>query len=427
MILDKEKVFVIYNTDDASGDSQTVAEYYATARGLTSAYVQGFALGTTDVILYAAAAAYRAGVLTDIKTAIDAAGDIEGIVISINCPIEVDLDNAVGNYLDKASLCKTIGSIDRVVGAPNVLPLIDVELTYRDIDYIDGQNEGPTYDAVDVMRRHYGPSTGGTLGAPEHLKDGTPVPDWRNAGSLRGEKTLPCGRLGHHSGFTDSAVLAIRCIDDAIWFEQNGDPSISPILIGMAERATNLLHCNGYDVYHLLNGKISPIHTYDGDYGNNASSKYAAHNYTYDLPVITIPDQATWLSGGGPVIDLWGWLGTGFENNGDVYKDSVNFLRGAWMFESTSTDVSSNSLLNGACCSIGPIMEPTVSGVPTINGLARMLLQGYSMMEAEMCSYPLASAQISWHPEVWGDPLYTPMGALAFSRHGGSVSGVETT
>lgn len=416
MILNPGKVLVIYNTSDASGNSQAVAEYYAAARGL--GHVQGYALGLVGRIAYASMAGFRSGVLTDIQTYIDANG-IEGIVLSINCPRDAFVQNG-STYNEVASLCKIIGNCWRVTATADTKPYVTLARSPWGATDVDGSNDGSSQKFMVIEAAASG--TFDPNAAPSRR-----VYDWRLA-QTGSTDTLPCGRLGYFTGsFNDDVTLAERCIDDALWFEQNGNLASEPMLFGLSSRGGNpalsggyapLTYGNVYGAYRLLHDQVGAVHTYEGNSAGSAGCKYEDDSWGFAKPPISITDQVAFLAGNGPVVDVWGWLGTGAENIGNVWTGSVVWRRGGWMFESTSTDVSKHALLNGACACVIPVTEPTTSGLPEITGMTRQLLRGFSLMEAEMCSLPTSflGPYYSCYSEVWGDPLYSPLAKLGYGR-----------
>jgi hypothetical protein len=174
----------------------------------------------------------------------------------------------------------------------------------------------------------------------------------------------------------------------------------------MSTRSTYIEHGNVYESWQLaINAGCANTLTYDGDHDYSVGSRWQDHDWGYAEPAWTIPDTQAWHHGDGPLKELWGWIGTGYENHDAGAFLSANFLRGAWMFESTSANVSGQALTYGACAAICPTQEPLSIGVPEISGLMTYLLMGFSMEEAcqMSCSYSVASST-----EVWGDPFYTP-------------------
>lgn len=406
MISSYKNIAVLYNSDDSTGDSQAAAEYLADARGIPPGNVGGVAFGTTYNIAYADAAAYRAGALTDANTFLTSLSTVEGVVVSINCPHWIKLIEA-GAYGDYSGFCKVIGNVDYVISGPDIGAQNTMYFHNVEVDNLDGSNSG----SYTTWYRHYGPWNNYEI-----------VKDWRNAYFFGSHGTsYPCGRLGYSTGsFDDDLDLAKRCIDDAIWAENNINPLEEPILTGLSYRNTYLTIGEVMQAYtYLLDRGFKNLLTYHGNYADDANSKYSYYSYSFPLPDITIPDQVTWLQGGGPLTTLWGWVGTGFENNGNAYLPSVNFKRGAWMFESTSGDVSKYSLLNNACACIIPVREPTTSGVPQIDGLIRLLLQGYSMMEADYAAQTGPSYLYHRFSEAWGDPTYSPLASVGMLNRAG--------
>jgi hypothetical protein len=419
MIINPKKILVCYNTAagisaQARADSQEAAEYYATMRNLDPVHVQGFDFGSVDTIAAPTGRdAFRAGALAAIDAYITA-NAIEGVLLSINCPSGYGT-GAAETYPNKA-LCRVVGDSTRILAG--------------------AATQGPLCGLPNYATETYGPGEDATKEPWYRVRlrvanNATPpfCYDIRNAANntIWGAphyKQTPCGRLGYHSGFSDSLSIAKRCVDDAVWFEQNGNPANEPFLFGFSTRTTDGFLGQGHiwDAYRQLHAHVGAVHTYDGNWNNTASRKYAANDWSWEQPEITIPDQATWLMGGGPNIELWGWLGTGFENNGSAYLSSVTFKRGAFMFESTSAKVSHHSLPNGACACIIPYTEPTTAGLPEIGGLVYFMLRGFSLEEATIAT--MIYSGNSEMAEVWGDPYYSPLNKIRYSKTGGiSVGG----
>lgn len=415
MILDPTKTVVIYNTADTSGGSQSVAEYYAAARNL--GHVLGVDLGLTYVIPYASMPAFRVGALTTIRDYLDA-NAIEGVVLSINCP-KMAQARPYTDWTDISSLCKIIGNCWDVIATADTQPKNTLYRGIWRMTALDGSYDA-AYQSFNVYESalSYDYNVAAPV-SPRRI-------DWRQSPHYGGTKTIPCGRLGLPTGtFADDATLALRCIDDAVWYERNGDPGASTMLFGLSSRGADpatyapLTVGNVAFAHHVLASLVCGVEVYDGNYAGVAGTKYAAHNWQFAQPTITIPDAVTFLAGSGPVKSVWGWLGTGAENTGTAFTGSVQFERGGWMFESTSTDVSKHALSVGACACICPVTEPGVSGLPEIGGLSRQLARGMSMMEAELCSGAPQFVQVSGlYAEAWGDPLYTPFSG---SRRGRSA------
>lgn len=410
MIANPKKLMVIHNTQYAN--SLTAAQYYAAARGLDTAHIQGYDLGTSDTITSPTARdAFRAGALAAINTYI-INNNIEAVLLSICCPAGYDTGD--GSGLPIKSLCRVIGD------APQVLAGI--------------ATTGPRCDKPNLQQTEYGP--GGVVGThvpwyrirlfnTNAVSSGY-CTDWRNAanGTQWGApyyKQIPCGRLGYHNAdlSTDSLATAQRCVDDAVWFEQNGNPANEPFLFGFSDRTALMEQGNIWDAWNMLHEHVGTVHAYDGDYANLAATKYAARNWSWPQPAITIPDQATWLMGGGPNIELWGWLGTGLNNNNDVYLPSVTFKRGSWMFESTSQFVSKHAIPAGACAAILPLAEPTSTGLPEISGLVYFLLRNFSLEEATIATMSFNGSADQC--EVWGDPYYSPLNKVRYSKAGAAA------
>lgn len=410
-MIDWSKTAVIHNTQYAN--SQTVAEYYATARGIPAGNVQGFALGTASTIgtTNATRDTFRNGVLTDIRDYCTA-NAIESVALSICCPRFYGHDpenltrpEGIYNSDRYSAFCRTISDADRIVtvgGAQAARTLMPINSSHT-------LNFGGAKSATGFR-----------------LKNGTVfIFDWRDATLTAAYDHVFCGRLGYSTGTlsTDSVSLAERCIDDAIWYEENGDPATSPIIFGMSTRTTYLEHGNVYAAWrNAVNTGCRNTLKYDGDHDNTPSSKWSGHDWGYDEPEWDIPDTQVWLNGGGPLFDMWGCLGTGLENNAgevsDLAVNSVNIQRGAWVFESTSTNVSGQCIPHGLTAAICPLQEPYSNGVPEISGLMQYLLMGFSIEEACVmsCSYTQACST-----EVWGDPYYTPFKNLKFGSYGQGI------
>ena len=217
---------------------------------------------------------------------------------------------------------------------------------------------------------------------------------------------------------SDDDTLAIRCIDDAIWYEQNGDPANSPMMFGMSTRAVYMAHGNVYAAWkHAVNLGLKNTLRYNGNHDGSASSKWAGADWGYPEPSWSVVDAASWLNAGGPALDIWGWVGTGMENYaGDMVEmpdNSAVIKRGAWVFEATSGNVSGQLIPHGICAAICPVHEPYSNGIPEISGLVNYLLLGFSLEEAAQmsCDYSFASSA-----EVWGDPFYVPFNRLSYYR-----------
>lgn len=411
MITNPKKLMVIYNSNAATiTNSLAAAQYYAAARNLDTTHIQGYDFGIAANIVGAAARdAFRAGALTQIRDYI-INNSIEAVLLSIGCP--ESYDTVDGTATPYKSLCRVIGDAAGILagvattgphcGKPN-----------RQLVTYGPQGNAATHKSWTQVKMRIGNTDAHGYSY-----------DYRTAPNV-GAKQTPCGRLGFHNAdpTTDSLAVAQRCVDDAIWFERNGNPADEPFLFGFSDRAALLEQGNIYDAWRQLHEHVGTVHVYDGDYLNAANTKHVAQNWSWSLPDVTIPDQATWLMGGGPNIELWGWLGTGFNNNNNAYLPSVTFKRGGWMFESTSSFVSRHAIMAGACAAIGPLGEPFTPGLPEIGGLVYFLLRNFSLEEATIAtmSYNGSADQC----EVWGDPYYSPLNKIRYSKLGGVSAGMN--
>lgn len=410
-MIDWDKVAVIHNTQYAN--SQEVAEYYATARGIPAGNVQGFALGTAAIIgsTNASRDTFRNGVLTNIRDYCSSNG-IEAVALSICCPRRYghDPENVTRPGVVYASdrysaFCRAISDADRIVtvgGSQAAQTLLPVNASFQ-------MNFGGTKSASGIR-----------------LNNGTSfLFDWRGATLSAAYDHVFCGRLGYGNETisADSVALAKRCIDDAIWYETNGNPATSPIIFGMSTRTGYLEHGNVYAAWRkAVNAGCLNTLKYNGDHDNSAGSLWSAHDWGYAEPSWDIPDTQVWLNGGGPVFDMWGCLGTGLENNaGEVANlavNSVSIQRGAWVFESTSSNVSGQCIPHGLTAAVCPVQEPFSTGVPEISGFMQYLLMGFSMEEACVMSCRYTGACST---EVWGDPFYSPFANFPFGSYGQGI------
>ena len=413
MITNPKKLMAIYNSNAATvANSLAAAQYYAMARNLDPAHIQGYDLGEAANISGATNRdAFRAGALTQIRDYI-INNSIEAVLLSIGCPAHMDTVDGTGT--SSKSLCRVIGDAPRVLaGVATTGPACGKPNRQATV-YGRGGSAAIHKSWTQVRMRIGNTDTSG------YGYDYRTVPDSTSFGA---SKQTPCGRLGYHNGdpTTDSLALAQRCVDDAIWFEQNGNPADEPFLFGFADRSALLEQGNIWDAWQQLHEHVGIAHVYDGDYLNAANTKHAAQNWSWELPEVTILNQAAWLMGGGPNIELWGWLGAGFNNNDNAYLPSVSFKRGGWMFESTSSFVSKYAIPAGACAAIGPIGEPYPPGLPEIGGLVYFLLRNFSLEEATVAtmSYNGNADQC----EVCGDPYYSPLNKIRYSKTGGMSAG----
>lgn len=407
MIVNPKKMMVIYNTHAATiANSQAAAEYYAAARGLDSAHVQGYDLGNAaNIVGTVARDAFRAGALTDIQAYITA-NSIEAVLLSIGCPNQ--MDTVDGGATPYKSLCRVIGDAGYILAGPATRGPACGKRNVQQTVYGRDGIEGTHKSWIQVRMRNLGDT------APYSY-------DPRTAGAVFGHTQIPCGRLGYHNAdpVQDSLAIAQRCVDDAIWFEQNGNPANEPFLFGFADRTLLMEQGNVWDAWNQLHEHVGTAHVYDGNYLNAANTKYAAQNWSWPLPTVTIPDQATWLMGGGPALELWGWLGTGFNNNNSAWTPSATFRRGGWMFETTSTFVSKYAITQGGCAAIGPLSEPYNVGLPEIGGVVFYLIRGFSLEEAVLAT--MAENGNADQCEVWGDPYYSPLAKVPYGKQAGVV------
>lgn len=398
MIIDPTKVMVIHNTSYPS--SLTAANYYVAARSLNPSYIQGYAFGTVEVIPLASRDAFISGTLTQIRDYINANG-IQGIVLSINCPGYLTIDSGVfapSSY--ERSLCKIIGN------ARHYVSLGGNNFTYNDQFVIPKNTGWPIGNPAPGNQWSHASFC-------KPLENNVPLYDPRQIVMGDGLLPIPCGRMGYkqiNNLGSDSSSLAAKHVDDAVWFEKNGNPALESMLVGMSDRTTDgwISWGNFFHAYKLLEGRMATIHTYDGNYANAANAKYTARSWGFTKPPITISNQANFLTGSGPLLSLWGWLGGGLENTGSAYLPSVSFKRGSWMAELTSSDPSKYSLNAGACACICPLHEPFSSGLPEASGFLTLLMRGMCFMEAEFGS----NGSSIMMTEAWGDPLYTPFNLL---------------
>lgn len=403
--IDFSKVGVVYNSNAATiTKSQAVAEYYATARGLNPSFVVGYDFGTSNTVgtNNASRDSFRSGILTTLRDWINT-NSLEAVILSIGMPqhygYKPEYALQQGEYDTKkySALSQVIAQSPRILNLASDTPSVN-----------------PI--AVSPKYKNFGGSKDYSIFRP--VSNGYNVLDWRICNTYAGiDRVIFGGRLGYATDTpsSDSDTLAYRCIDDAIEFETNGKPKSSPMLFGMSNRTGYIEHGNVYLAYEWAKQfELNNIEIYDGDWGNNAGSMWNSVAVNgYEKPPVTITDQATWLQGGGPVKDIWGWVGTGHEqyqgSNPPIsvasYLTSVNFLPGSWMFESTSAGVSKYALTSGACACVVPLQEPYNIGLPEISMFFRALLSGYSIMEAAIMS---GSAYSSYVLDIWGDPLYSP-------------------
>lgn len=402
---------VIHNTTYAN--SLTAANYYVAARGLSASHVQGYALGSVDIIPLASRDAFISGTLTQIRDYIDANG-IEGVVLSINCPRTLTVDSGglpAESY--QKSLCKIIGNARHYVslGGSNSTYANDFVIPANTGWPIPNPNPGNQWNHVSPR---------------QPLLTNQRIYDLRQIVMSDGLLPIPCGRMGWKTAGSvgsDSLALAKQHVDDAVWFENNGNPANEPVLIGMSDRATDgyISFGNFFHAYKLLEGRGPLLHTYEGNYAGTAARTYSARPWGFTKPNITITNQVGFLTGGGPVHSLWGWLGGGLENTGNVYLPSVSFKRGSWMYEATSTAVSQYSLGAGACACIAPLSEPLTAGIPETSSFLEHLMRGMCFMEAEMATTS-GSLMVS---ETWGDPLYSPFTKLRVIQKSNYVSSYQ--
>ena len=420
MIADPKKIVVIYNTDDTSGNSSAIADYYISARGLDPALKKGYALGTVNLVPYAtASSASFLSLLTQIGTDLDAAL-AQGVVLSINCPTRVQISTTFGNYQDNASLCRVIADAKRVGAAAGTFPKMSIG---RAPARLTNPNDWSFTNGVEDMYVTYPAQTARTFAVTNPT---TPRQmDWRATGSVDADgSTRPCGRIGKPDTLAHDVDLAKRIIDDAVWFEQHGNPRSESVMFGYSYRAANFMHHGQLQMaYNYLRPRIGHAHVYDG--AINGQGGFSTRTWDFTMPKVTVKDQVKWLTGGGPKLRLWGWLGTGLMNPVDItaHLASVDFARGGWMFESTSKPISVPALDAGACAVIYPTGEPFAEGLPVIGSLGMLLAHGYSIMEAvDIALYPnIATSAYEYRIECGGDPLYTPFVRVS----GALVSGLS--
>ena len=413
--LDWNDIMVIYNSNAATSvNSLEVANYYAAARGIPSGNIQGYDLGTDITIgtTDAARDAFRAGALTDIQ-AFMAANSITGIALSVGCPYKYLTDETVDNS-DAGEVCKYYRSLSQIIAnAEDILAGTSAEKGSGQINSDMVQTRG-VYDVDNHTVQH-------TLVRNNAFVQ---VGTWTDIT----DNTYPirfCGRLGQPYNTTlanEGVTTAKRCVDDAIWFEENGVMSEEPWLFGYSDRniGYTMNQTNVYLAYKKLAPFVGQIHSYDGNHADAPNSKYAWKNHRWEQPEITIPDQVTWMFGGGPVIDVFGHIGVGFENSvGSNYLPSVNIRRGGLMFETTSSNPSKWCIEGGGCCAVCPDMEPCASGLPDPVLLVQSLARGKTVAEAAL---EAANTRSQLSTTVIGDPFYTPFINVANTYIGSIVT-----
>lgn len=385
-------IMVIYNT--AFAESQTVAEYYATQRGIPSGNVVGYALGTSWII-----GAYnelkhpigsdterdnfRAGPLTDIRD-FCSANNIKGIAVSIRCPDMYTFDDkplTIDGEGGVASMVFTMCNAASVLaGAPTDAPGTSLPL-------VESSSRG--------------------LQSKVPAENWSAVLDWTYVTPT--DPIIFGGKLG--KGFepslvNDSVALATTCIDDAIWFENNGVPENEPALFGYSFRVAGWMDCAQlYWAHDTLAHKLGQVHTYNGNYNSRPSSFWNDSKYDVPAPEFTIPDAELFLNGtsGAPPIDVWFWVGLGMENViNTLFYPSVTFKRGAFFFESTSGGVGRYGIAHGACATVCPVTEPYANGLPGLTALSHFLGLGFTVAEA------VAQSCAGRQTVAYGDPFYSP-------------------
>ncbi len=386
-----DKVLLIVNSDVAL--SETIADYYVTARGLNPAHRLTFAAGTGNKWTGTGADFYS-NVVTTVADYINA-HDIRAVICSAGVPVyapKYDDDPAqdllTANTLGHAGGCQLLGKTPE--GGGNAQ-----HWAHGYASAGTGCLIQPTkLNECRLARWEINHAAGGL---EEYHPEVTP---WR---VLRNRWVVPFGRLGlpNVSGApAETESETKRMIDDAIACEQYRGVPDKTVLIGrhdrvrpditalQGEQVRRAMAARGIDVQHMTN-------TID-----------AVWDDTF------LPDTVDYTDfmAGSLNLDIWGLLGSAIMNEavGAAWVNSCTFARGAWCYESTSAGFNTviNVITNGGCAGFGALYEPWSSGVPRIELVGKLLLQGKSMAEA--CAMGWVKA--GWAVDCFGDPLYRPFG-----------------
>lgn len=281
MIIDRKKILVLHNT--AYSSSKTVADYYVAARGLDPAHVIGINFGTSDTITDLTS---LSSMLSTIANSV-ATNGIQAIVLSINIPARVRHYVTSPQYNGDSALCRVIGNASQVLSSGGEKP-----------------NHRPQVGARFISSTGFATISDAALTASEY------VFNWLDH-VQPSPASLPCGRLGYHAGMgSDDSALAIRCIDDAIYYERNGNPRAEAVVFGLSTRVAYMTHGNAYLAYSAMRSAIATAHVYDGNFDNRSSASYSA-GYTslpwsFSRPPVTIPSASQFLLSGRTLIKTTG-------------------------------------------------------------------------------------------------------------------------
>lgn len=282
MIIDRKKVLVLHNT--AYSSSKTVADYYVAARGLDPAHVLGFDFGTSGYITDLSG--FIASTLSPIANYIDANG-IRAVVLSINIPTKVRQFVTSPQYNGDSSLCRAISFAREIIATNNARPVHWLRVNAK---FISSTGFATISDAALTPTDYIF----------NFVDDTPPSPPG-----------IPCGRLGYHAGMgSDDSALAIRCIDDAIYYERNGNPRAEAVVFGLSTRVAYMTQGNAYLAYSAMRSAIATAHVYDGNFDNRSSASYSA-GYTslpwsFSRPPVTIPSASQFLLSGRTLIKTTG-------------------------------------------------------------------------------------------------------------------------
>jgi hypothetical protein len=406
-----DKVLIVYNLDDTSGVSLSVASYYIAKRGLNINHALGFHWGavspvgqlqTLDAVTH----------YPDIVRVADymIANNIEAVLASANVPILIslkDYDNPANNAWDvsfenvlgTAKYWKKLGRLNR--------SRILANNPYNGEKYFYGDYTGRSGISLTVNKSPTLISNIGSLA----MSDSASMPD---TSQRHFKKThhfqsntdwVPHGRIGR--GYVDSVPRSetfsesISFVDKAVVQEQS---------VTSAKALQLPIHCAFASV-----GDTVDISYGQGWLTRNLLLSLGLKCVAYQNTGVASPNPA-WRALVNPITDyddtiiftaqppIWGQLGF------MAMTAAATKLPGAWGCGGASYGLLNNGAINLGTSELvaytGSLNEPWSDTLMEPESFLRSLTQGLSMMEAASFNRMVGG----WMVTTWGDPLYRPFG-----------------
>lgn len=446
--LDRQKIAVVFNTNAAATESETLADYYISARSLNPDLKHGIDFGTTNQFISGQHNATGTFYLNIVIPFADwcRENDVESVIVSNEVPEAVSGLMAGPNGVDrtyKAGVLACLAACHTLV--------TDGEMLFSKFGHFISN---PPFLIEHFIRKHFLTARKGDYRLPleelwyedhvfPHLDDTgiyqrtylpreiDPNRGARPSAEVYTDRTniMPNGRIGLYptptvkeAGWNDTFAECKVLIDDAIiaeragWIvhrnlQHNGLHYAYTIQLNMHESAVPFegMRAAGWNVKGCVRDDwevagLSPYKAFPDTWDRfttcaEVMEEYSilGDSYDHDTMYLGNLNERSFATAGCSLTNA---------SNGN-WANSFTFERGAYHMLSTSfpSNTLASALAHGACSGISGTLEPLSGNTGFIPFTMIGLIAGKSMMESHFDFY---QSRMTTHTHAAGDPLYTP-------------------